>query len=110
MSRTRKTRPFNVRLADKTDKGVGIKEVHNHIDRECDLPETLTPNVVPEVYEILNGQIPCHYSYKYTGKGFCGCPMCTNQLGRKLDIKKTRLFNKKQARLAKTNGIFDGEE
>lgn len=81
MSRTRKTRPLHVRMADPKDKGVGYVEVHNHANgRECDLPETHDAKGIEQSYsgpfvEALHR--PCHYSWEYKGKNLCGCRMCT---------------------------------
>lgn len=83
MSRTRKTRPLHVRMADPKDHGVGYVEVHNHADgRECDLPEhplakDMEDKVTSPMGSIIQPHRPCHYSFSFNGHGLCGCRMCT---------------------------------
>jgi hypothetical protein len=98
MSKTRKTRPLDVRLGDKADKGVDYEVCHNHTNgRDCSLPENpkqqhkLTAAEYRELY--YNG---CYYHFKYVGKGVCGCPMCTNKVERKQDITRSRHEAKKE--------------
>lgn len=92
MSRTRKTRPLSVRIADKEDKKVGHVEVHNHINHDCDLPASLAEAVKTDAWleARKTGRVPCHYSFTYTGHGVCGCKMCTNQLERKTENRRVR--------------------
>ncbi len=82
MSRTVKTRPFWVRMADSHDKAVGAVAVHNHIDRDCDLPEKTYFGIANQ------NHYGCHYDFSAQGVNVCGCKMCTGQDERK---HKTRV-------------------
>ena len=99
MSNTLKTRPLSVRMADPNDKGVDYIEVHNHADRECDLPGSTLDKVV--YGPVRPTQAPCHYSWTYTGHNLCGCKMCTGQVERKLNARRVRHEGKTQTRAAK---------
>lgn len=89
MSKTIKTRPFWVRQSDDQDKGVKVKEVHNHINRDCDLPEK-TPKGILE-----QNHYGCHYEFVYNGHNVCGCKMCTAQFERKQENRANRLVRKR---------------
>lgn len=95
MSRTRKTRPLAVRMADAKDHGADFVEIHNHVnDRACDLPDK------PDAKEMLNmvgiqtilfkSTSPCHYSFHYNGKNICGCRMCTQHDEHHAENRKNR--------------------
>lgn len=82
MSKTFKTRPISVRIADKNDTHIAHSEHHNHIDRECDLPLT--------VKDAINVESICHYEFKYNGHGLHSCTLCTDKPGRQLARRKER--------------------
>jgi hypothetical protein len=93
MSRTRKTRPIEVRMADKSDKGVGAITDHDHANGECTLPETPTAQL-----KLTNAQwrtLTCRWHYQYTGHGLCGCQMCTDRVGKENKRHERRVTDKK---------------
>jgi hypothetical protein len=95
MSRTRKTRPIPVRMADPKDNGVDYVEIHNHVnDRECDLPESVVDkamvNMVGGQFIIFKSTKPCHYSFHYNGHNICGCRMCTQHYEHRAERRKER--------------------
>lgn len=92
MSKTYKTRPLSVRVADATDNGVGCKEFHDHRDGICDLP----PSPVEQVK--MREQTKCHWSYYYNGHGLCGCGMCTERDERRSERRKNRHESKQSLR------------
>lgn len=97
MSKTRKTRPIHVRMVDKADNGVGMEEHHDHTNgKECDLPGTPAEEIILQKSEKYRPN--CYYHWRFVGKGLCGCPMCTNKIERKLDIKKSRRSEEKAIR------------
>ena len=84
MSKTYKTRPLDVRIADPNDHGVDAKEHHNHADGElCDLPES--PR---EALKLPHTN--CHYEYAYNGHGLHSCPLCTDKFGRQKKRRRER--------------------
>lgn len=109
MSKTYKTRPLSVRMHDKKDHGVGVEECHNHVNRECDLPirDYQTNAIHVDEYEGSPEDI-CHWSFTYTGKGLCGCKMCTGQFTRKLENRIDRRKTKQE--LQKAVGVIDEVE
>lgn len=85
LSRTKKTRPLYVRMADPTDNGVDFEEFHDHANgNACDLPETIS--LQAKEGEPHN----CYYHFRYVGVNICGCPMCTDQDGRKALARRSR--------------------
>lgn len=117
MSRTRKTRPLHVRMADPNDNGVGYIEVHNHVNgRDCDLPEspnakTMEGKTDPPEYAVpYKTTKPCHYSWTYQGTNLCGCRMCTGHDLRKQDNRKTRHESKEGLHDALKSHEVDGDE
>ncbi len=112
MSKTYKTRPLSVRMHDRKDHGVGIEEYHNHVNRECDLPtRDYQANLVHiEENEKNDGWLHeiCHWSFTYTGKGLCGCKMCTEQIFRKAENRKERHRVKQE--LQKARGLVSDVE
>lgn len=117
MSRTNKTRPLHVRMADPNDHGVGYIEVHNHINgRECDLPETPNAKTMegktdsPEYLVPYKTTRPCHYSWTYEGTNLCGCRMCTGHDLRKQDNRKSRHDSKHDLHEAIKSHESDGDE
>jgi hypothetical protein len=82
MSRTDKTKPWWVRVAEHK-----LIEVHNHIGGVCTLPES--------PYQRLSRHEGCHYRdwnlcYKGNCCYGCGCRMCTGYYERKADRRKSR--------------------
>lgn len=112
MSRTRKTRPLQVRMADVKDYGVGYEEVHNHIDgRECDLPENINSKVLnPDSLKYIENNVSCHYSFTYQGVNICGCKMCTGHDIRKHENRKQRHAAKQGLHNALKSRQMDGDE
>lgn len=93
MSRTRKTRPIEVRMADKSDKGVGATADHNHANGECTLPESPTDQL-----KLTNKEwrdLTCRWHFAYTGHGLCGCWMCTDRSGKEQKRHERRVIDKK---------------
>lgn len=84
MSKTFKTRPWDVRLLDKRETKVGIEEQHDHTKGYCDIPER-TPQALRAQHESPDfaGSRSCTFSFRYKGVGICGCPLCTGQFNRK---------------------------
>lgn len=78
MSRTTKTRPLHVRIDDPTDHKVGRVEVHHHEDGVCTLPSSAA----------VTGR--CFTTFGYRGVNPCGCPICTDQLGRRVARRRDR--------------------
>lgn len=95
MSKTKKTRPLTVRMADKTDTDVQYSEHHNHVSGVCTLPGSLQEQFKNEPI-LTQGQ--CYYEWKYSGHRICGCAMCTGKIERKSNVKKTRAAGKKIVR------------
>lgn len=83
MSKTWKTRPLMVRMADKRDTGAGIQESHDHTQGSCDLPGS------PEEQMSQTGTT-CRYYFKYTGHKICSCNLCSDKFERRKSIKQTR--------------------
>ena len=79
MSKTTKTRPLHVRMADRTDHKVGSVEVHDHRKSECTLPPAGQ-----------DGDGPCHYGFAFRGVNVCGCPMCTDRDERRAERRRDR--------------------
>lgn len=79
MSKTTKTRPLHVRMADRTDHKVGRVEIHDHRKSSCTLPP-------PGQY----GDGPCRYGFAYRGVNVCGCPLCTAQEERRAERRRDR--------------------
>lgn len=71
MSKTTKTRPYNVRLFDKKDKNFKMRIEHNHEEGECDLSE---PNFEAN-HEGQQGK-RCRYVFEYAGVNICACISC----------------------------------
>ncbi len=96
MSKTDKTKPWRVRMAEHRP----LFEVHNHVSGECTLPSSpLDP--VP----IKNG---CHYAARvlcYPGSCCwgCGCRMCTDYYARKMKRRRERREAKGELR----NGDYE---
>lgn len=84
MSKTIKTRPLWVRMADSTDKAVGAVAVHNHIGRDCDLPDRTYRGISQQ------NHYGCHYEFAYNGVNVCGCKMCTSHYERKHENRVNR--------------------
>lgn len=99
MSKTWKTRPLWVRLADKQDTKAHPMEHHDHTNGHvCDLPES------PLAFGDRTTQ--CYWSYKYTGTGLCGCPMCTDHYWHKQENRSARRKNRLD--LKRTGVVYDG--
>jgi hypothetical protein len=90
MSKTDKTQPWWVRIIQHKPK-----ESHDHRNGVCDLPKEPTR---PEHVRWKAGS--CYWNYStemlYGGDSGCGCQMCTNQFGRKLDNRKKRRSKRKE--------------
>lgn len=85
MSRTDKTRPFRVKVADHPSL---LEEDHDHRDGICDLPS------VPR-FEGWGGGARCTWvpSIKADTTAevkYCGCRMCTMQVERKQEVRRSR--------------------
>jgi len=103
MSKTVKTRPFWVRMGDTKDKAVKAVANHNHVNRECDLPEK-TPEGILE-----QNHYGCHYDFAYNGVNVCGCKMCTAQLDRKHKARVNRQIRKQtNHELVKDSSLEEG--
>lgn len=97
MSKTLKTRPISVRMADKGDKGVGIQEVHDHRDgKVCDLPEMTDTKVYQHNVTFLSGN--CHYQWEYVGVNVCACNVCSDPRGRRNSVRHNRQEARKKIR------------
>lgn len=84
MSKTDKTRPFLVRLADHGD--LVAQEVHNHRHSDCNLPElTVEAMSVPP-----RRSQDCYWTFRYDGTNICGCKMCTMRDERHQERKSLR--------------------
>jgi len=89
MSKTKKTRPLYVRMADHTDNGVEYAEHHDHSgDKECDLAPS--PVEAFKNWYLTHERGNCYYEFKFVGKNICGCPICTDKDGRKMDNRRKR--------------------
>lgn len=94
MSKTDKTRPWEVRVMDPKDITIGKTEHHDHTKGYCDLPA----NNVKAVLEAkataqamgLTQHQTCYYSFSYRGVDICGCNMCTGALSRKEERRANR--------------------
>lgn len=115
MSRTRKTRPLHVRMADPKDHAVDIVEIHNHINnRGCDLPENHDPKTIEDSYGspywASQEDRPCHYGYFFNGTNVCGCRMCTGHDYRIQENRKERHHTKEKLNEIKKAHDYDGDE
>lgn len=100
MSGTRKTRPPLVRAFDSTDTKVSYEERHDHRNGEpCELPSIADAR---EMYLHENPRyVRLHCNYDWTSHvSTCGCPVCTDQFGRKRKTKNRRRAGKMEARTA----------
>lgn len=91
MSKTLKTRPLSVRMFDKRDNSVGVKEIHHHAKGFCDIPERAI-KAVQEQHE-TEGYVhnkSCTYYFAYRGVNICGCRMCTGHDFRKQKNRRGR--------------------
>ena len=88
MSKTFKTRPLSVRLADSNDNRVSYIENHNHTNADCDLPSTVKEQIKLSGEDLRN--LSCYYDFKFIGHKVCGCAMCTEKIYRKTERKKER--------------------
>ncbi len=95
MSRTKKTRPLIVRMADKTDTRVEYSEHHNHESGVCTLPASPKDQFKNGHSRASGG---CYYEWEYNGHRVCGCPMCTEKIERRINVKRTRADGKKITR------------
>lgn len=88
MSKTFKTQPFIVRKLNKQDHAVQFEEHHDHRQQACDLP----PKDVKLLLSHAQNHVhtTCYYTYVFTGKGVCGCRMCTSYYERKAERRKNR--------------------
>lgn len=95
MSKTDKTRPWRVRVMDKKR---WLTEVHDHTDGLCDLPPR--PALVCDFWR--NGrETRCRWDasrdFWVTPSNYCGCPMCNDQEGRRLNVKRSRAAGRREA-------------
>ncbi len=101
MSRTRKTRPPLVRAFDPADSKVFFEEEHDHRDGQpCELPSI---DEAREMYLHDNPRyirLRCNYDW-YAIVPTCGCPLCTDRVGRDQKTKRARQAGKAEARAAK---------
>ena len=88
MSRTWKTRPLDVRMADKHDAPVDILEHHDHLEGKCDLPSNPREQMMEA--RKTGADTDCYFTWGYKGKNLCGCHMCTDYYGRKWDRRRER--------------------
>lgn len=92
MSKTRKTRPYWVKLLDKPTY---LEPFHRHEgDEPCDLPEV--PVYRPEERTRCEWA-PSLKSY-FDPENWCGCAMCTAQQERKQKARKERRKGRKYTR------------
>lgn len=90
MSRTHKTKPFNVKVCQGL---VTAYEVHDHSKGPCDLPP-LTPQSVDNWYSTR-----CNWWGKYSEPlAACGCAVCNAHFERKVNTKRNRKAAKNQVR------------
>ena len=81
MSRTDKTKPFWVKIADGDLKAV---ESHNHTDGACDLPD---PH---DAVAFTRLTTQCRREFVYTGTNTCGCKNCACGSGQTNDHRRRR--------------------
>lgn len=95
MSRTYKTAPLRVRLANGY---VESEPFHRHVERgvECDLTER------PDPHWSSGRDKTCFWHYVYTGENLCGCPMCTAHDERRIERRRARHEAKAKARRTRT--------
>jgi hypothetical protein len=95
MSDTDKTCPGAVRALK--DPKVYLKEVHFHDLGECTLPATLTRATLDK--KLYTWQLPdeskgCGWTFtdafEFERDSGCGCPICTNRAGRRVDRRRSR--------------------
>jgi hypothetical protein len=68
LSRTDKTKPFWVKIADGDLKAI---EAHNHTGGVCDLPD---PH---DAFAFTRLTTQCRREFIYTGVRTCCCPLCS---------------------------------
>jgi hypothetical protein len=95
MSDTDKTCPWAVRALK--DPKQYLKEVHFHGAGECTHPATLTLATLDKKlysWQLPNQSIGCGWTYttafEFERDSGCGCPICTNRAGRRLDRRRSR--------------------
>ncbi len=103
MSDTDKTKPWRVRVMEHQPWAN-----HDHSDGICDLPERWEDNTY---YGTESGADHCRWSdwnicYRGSCCYGCGCPMCTDQAGRKARRRRERHAVQRVARRVIT-GIDD---
>lgn len=82
MSKTAKTRPLHVRIADGDLKP---QAVHDHSHGECDLI------ALDDLAHLHDEHLTrCRWDFSYDGRNICGCPMCTDQDGRRAERRQSR--------------------
>lgn len=72
MSHTDKTRPYRVRIWDRTD--LTAVEYHDHCDGVCTLPATLD-----EDRNLPWSRGHCRLEFTYTGTNICSCQWCSGR-------------------------------
>lgn len=80
MSKTDKTRPFDVQMWDPHSR---IKKVAHHDHRlgGCDLPATYEEHAAATWPLPARFHTRCQWSLDYTGIGFCSCSWCDGDWG-----------------------------
>ena len=95
MSKTWKTRPLDVRVHDRRDRGAHGVEVHDHADGVCNLLEEEPTNTTVTSFAMPG---KCAIVWEYNGAGVCGCRMCTDHYERREDRRRRRWASKQQLR------------
>lgn len=96
MSKTDKTRPFWVKLADHPRNYV---EQHDHRDGVCDLPDSLNDPTTLTHFTWARGN--CYYSYSpawiNSGAARCGCQFCQWPWERRASARRSRQNARREA-------------
>lgn len=93
MSKTYKTRPYWVKVNDSHR----LVDEHDHRDGECDLP------IIPVFWRAVDApQTSCRWEestdQRMNRANWCGCAMCTMQVERRADRRRSRREGRSYAR------------
>lgn len=100
MSRTRKTRPPFLRALDVTDTRVTFSESHDHRAGGCDLPSLADARSLYLADNRAYNRLTCNYDW-HSHASACGCPMCTMQVERRSERRRSRHGAKREANIAR---------
>jgi hypothetical protein len=96
MSKTNKTRPYWVKLAERPMGS--CKPFHDHTNGVCDLPD------LPTGGQRLGAHC-CYWvptqSFAYSGAARCGCQICTHQIARRIKRRRERKQGRAVTRAAR---------